>query len=677
MRAFSVTAILLVTIVLVFQTQGAYSLTSYIPTSSVGLSGARDVPLNIRVIFIGINQSDINSTYLTSAIVSPSEKPESILAGSQGTGVLFKFNYQVNFANSTVTSNLSAFLNGIGKRVDTSPGGSSQNVRNLYFENSTTNISTVTNWFYDANQLGNWSGWSQYFGPGPIPGYTLFLADVHNYLPSLTYSEYQEYITKCQLSPLGQCQNPTRGTAIVHYYNRTITEPDLGRVERRPYMTGWGIGQRSYFIDLSAGPSFLTQELPIQVAAQDRGVDLNSWYGKYWKTKYSADYLAGVIYNLFSPDQLYPVNYSARYNFHLFFFDARNSTEIARGPSLTKSVNLTRVSDELAKLVPYANVTLVPKFANITSNPDLAAVVTNATTTVHGLSKNDTIVDERLVYNWLSTNSEGHISRFINVSRTIDQIDIPAFIFAFTGNYNFGVSSKGNVFLQPDLGSIYGEALGDLVLISHGQHDLTLGNYTDYTGLRQPGKGVGFTRTIIHELGHMLGLNHPFLYDEDEDFVDSVMGYWPNSLAFSQFDKDLILRGVNDELLIFAQVTLANTTSSFLNAGAISSARRSMTSADRKYSSMDYAGAVSDSLAAAQSAFQAHQVGLGFLSSGIIFGIIGLVAGIAIGLLAGFLAFRKRPQTAVQYYRCPTCGQTLRWDPAIMRWYCDQCQRPV
>src|SRR3989442_195868 len=199
----------------------------------------------------------------------------------------------------------------------------------------------------------------------------------------------------------------------------------------------------------------------------------------------------------------------------------------------------------------------------------------------------------------------------------------------------------------------------------------------DTTGRTHQNRGVGYTRTLILELGHMLGLNHPFLYDLDEDFVNSVMGYYTNSLVYSQFDKDLILRGVNDELLIFAQVTLANTTSSFLNSGAISAARRSMALADQKYGAMDYAGAVSDSFAAAESAFQAHQVGLGFLSSGIVFGIIGLVAGIGIGVLAGFLAFRRRPQAGVQYYRCPTCGGTLRWDPAMMRWYCENCQKPV
>lgn len=677
MRRLSVISVLLVTLVVVFQSPGVHSLTSYVPTSSAGLSGNRNVPMNIRVIFIGLTQSDINSSYLTNNIISPSEKPQSILAGSQGTGVQFKFNYQVQFANSSVAGALSTFLNGIGKRVDTPVGAPNQYVENPYFDNVTSNISTVTNWFYNATEVGHWDGWSKYFGGNPVPGYTLLVADLHNDLPSFTYSQYKDYTIKCTpLTSGGQCVSSNRGTAVAHYYNRTVVEPDLHYRERRHFMTGWGVDERSYFIDLSAGPSYWTGNLPIQVAEGLRTVAQGSWYGRYWVTKFVADYLAGVIYNLFSPDQLYPVNYSAKYVFHLFFLDARNASEILAGPSLQNSVNLTVVKSQLAQLVPYANVTVIPTFRMLSSDPGLAAVVNNATTKTYDKLSDSFVVDERLVYNWLSTYSEGHISRFVNVTRTISQIDIPAFVFAFEWKNDFGVSFKGDVF-ERGAGSIFGEALGDIVLIGHGQHDLTYGNYTDRTGLIQRGTGVGYTRTIIHELGHMLGLNHPFLYDLDEDFVESVMGYYANSLVFSQFDKDLILRGVNDELLIFAQVTLANTTSSFLNAGAISSARRSMAIADRKYSSMDYAGAVVDSLAAAESAFQAHQVGIGFLSPELVFGIIGVVVGIAIGLLAGFLAFRKRPPTGIQYYRCPTCGQTLRWDPAIMRWYCNYCQKPV
>jgi len=345
-------------------------------------------------------------------------------------------------------------------------------------------------------------------------------------------------------------------------------------------------------------------------------------------------------------------------------------------------VNVAEIRSQLVKLVPFANVTVIPKFANLTSSPGLSRVVADATTTittanrVYGILANYTNIDARLVYNWLSI--EGHVSQFINPTRTTDQIDIPEFIFVFSGDRDFGFTFKGDIF-QRSPGTIFGVSLGDMVLISHSQSDLNSGDYYPSTGYSQPGKGLGLTRTIIHESGHELGLVHPFMYDLDEDFVNSVMAYYPDATSYSQFDRDLELRGINDELLIFAQVTLAGTTSTLLNVGSIAAARQAMTTADQKYSSMDYAGAVAYSLSAAENAAAAQQSGSLFaaFNGAVAYLVLGVVIGAATGLVAGFLVFRRRTTAGLAYYHCPTCNRPLRWDPSMMRWYCDYCQKPV
>ncbi len=662
--------------------QGQYSTS--IPVSTVGFSGTREVPLNVKVVLIGLSSSDVNSTYLTAKINVPSVKPQTILAGAQGTGVNYNFNYQVSFADNVTLNGFVSFLRGIELIETTTPG--TGKFRNPYFDNSTTEISSVANAFYDASSVENWLNSSQAFGPAPVPGYTFVLADLHNYLTNVSFNhtQYQNYNTKCAIATsgprAGQCINPTRGTATVHYYNRTMVEPDLGLVQTRHFMTGWGGSQRFYYLDLSAGPSYWTEELPLQVASQVREVDLATAYGRYWRTQFIADYLSGVVYNLFAADQVYPVNYSSKYNFRLFVFDNRSSTEMAN-PRLAATVNETLIRSELEKLIPYSNVTITTRYANVTDYPGLAAIVASATTNIKDQAVNGSIVDARLAYNWLSTNGEGHISQFINATRDSQEYDIPAFIFAFTGRYNFGFTFKEEVFLHRDPDSIYGVALGDLVLISHGQYDLAAGDYPSSTGETQPGKGIGFTRTIIHELGHMLGLAHPFSYDFTEDFTDSVMGYYANSLTFSQFDEDTLLRGINDQLLIFAQVTLANTTSNIFNSARISVANRAIALANEKYGAMQYAQAVQDSLVAALNAFAAHQLTSGGLfaifSPSLVFGLIGLVVGVGVGVLVGYLAFKRKPASGIQYYRCPTCQQSLRWDAVMMRWYCDRCQKPI
>ena len=126
-------------------------------------------------------------------------------------------------------------------------------------------------------------------------------------------------------------------------------------------------------------------------------------------------------------------------------------------------MNETMVLAELKRLIPYSNVTLTTKYENITVYPGLQSVVSRATTNVEDRTVNATIVDARLVYDWLSTNGEGHITEFIDPIQTSQQLDIPAFIFAFSGNYNFGFTFKEEVFLEEHPGTIYGVALGDLV----------------------------------------------------------------------------------------------------------------------------------------------------------------------------------------------------------------------
>ncbi|MBO0888364.1 hypothetical protein J2P12_04610, partial [Candidatus Bathyarchaeota archaeon] len=502
------------------------------------------------------------------------------------------------------------------------------------------------------------------FGIGPGPGYTLFVADLSSLLPSFTYAQYQAYKTNCTL-----CAIPTP-----HYYNRTVTDPDLGLQNSRHYMTGWGGSGRFYYMDLSAGPSYWTNELPVQVASSLRGVDTSSYYGKLWTSQFIGSYVYGAVYNLFAADQLYPVDYSRTYNIQLFLLDNRTSREKSQTP-IAKTINQSLIQETVSSLVPYATVTVNLHTANITDYPALAAIVANATTNLVDPSINRPIVDGGLVYRWFTTSGLGHITSFINITRTTAEVDIPAFLFALKGNYTFGVPAKEEIAANNPDDSFGGEALGDMVLIGLSQSDFMLGNSTTPI---QSMKGVGFTHDAIHELGHMIGLNHPFIYDQTEDFTDTVMGYYAYSLNYSQFDRDTILRGVNDELLSFAQETLSTISSTFLNSGELQTARQDIDQANTLYDEMNYSGAVPYSWAAVEAVSSAQGVGAGSSPLALAYAIIGAAIGVGVGILLGYLIFRKKDTaTGLQYNRCPTCQQPLRWDPAMMRWYCDRCQKPV
>src|SRR5881409_258772 len=143
----------------------------------------RSSPLTIKIVFLGITENDLNSTYLTSNVTLPALKYQTILAGPLNTGVVYNFRYQLVYAdNSTVTS-FAQYLRSIQKNETTT--GTSAFI-NPYFTNSTT-LLQARNVFYDADKVESWLASNMtLFGANPVPGYTLFVADLHNFtIPSL------------------------------------------------------------------------------------------------------------------------------------------------------------------------------------------------------------------------------------------------------------------------------------------------------------------------------------------------------------------------------------------------------------------------------------------------------------------------------------------------------------
>ena len=625
----------------------------------------RSASLTVKIVFLGITPAELNSTYLTSNVTLPALKYQNIIAGPLNTGVIYNFHYQLVFANASTTTKFANYLMSIQKEEITTATSA---FVNPYFDNYTT-LSEARNYVYDADKVESWLESNMtLFGASPIPGYTLFVADLHNFLiPSFSYAQYQAYNLRCTSCP------PPSAIVTQHYYNRTVTDPDLSLVNYRHYMTGWGGSSRFYYMDLSAGPSSRTNELPVQVASQLRGVDTSGYYSRLWMSEFVGSYVFGAVYDLFAADQLYPVNYTQTYKIQLFVVDNRTLPEMSKVP-LKRTINQTLIQETVASLVPFAKATVNINFANITDYPVLARMVANATTNLKDPLSQRPLVDGSLVYRWFTTSGLGHITNFINVTRTTSEIDIPGFIFALKGNYTFGVPVKEDVALTGAYHTFAGEALGDMVLIGLSQSDFMLGNRTIP---KQTGKGDGFSHAAIHELGHMIGLNHPFIYDLTEDFTNTVMGYYAYSLNYSQFDRDTILRGVNDELLSFALRALSSTQNTLFNSGDISMANQNIAQAENLYNTMDYAGAVPYSLAAAEDASAAQQLANSAISPALVFSLIGVAIGATIGILLGYLIFRRRKPAGIQYNRCPTCQQPLRWDPAQMRWYCDRCQKPV
>ncbi|MEM3595553.1 MAG: hypothetical protein QXL25_03070, partial [Candidatus Bathyarchaeia archaeon] len=202
------------------------------------------------------------------------------------SGVRYYLNYEIAFASKDFENSFVEYLRSIGV---------SENLKNPFFKANTTNL------FYSADLVEAWlrNHISELNSSHNV--YTLLLANLTGYVPSVTPEQYDAYLNKSisELTP--------------HYYNVTYIDQDLGMKVKRRWMTSWGGCGRLYYIDLSAGPSNITRQLPLQWAVRSNNIELGSTYGIKWLTQFLSDYVYGAVEGLFIPDFIYPPRLSKKY----------------------------------------------------------------------------------------------------------------------------------------------------------------------------------------------------------------------------------------------------------------------------------------------------------------------------------------------------------------------------
>ncbi|WP_455367251.1 hypothetical protein, partial [[Eubacterium] cellulosolvens] len=397
------------------------------------------------------------------------------------------------------------------------------------------------NTFYEADKVSRWlTDRLEVFGGPPENGYTLFVMNLYDRAPCFTSEQFNQIIQK------------KAAIATPHYYNKTYTDTDLRLRTNRLWMTSWGGHDRAYFIDVSAGPSMVDQQLPLQLALSTNNIPMDTLYELKWINQYISDYINGAVQNLFAPDFIYPISLAQKYTIDILVLD--NRTENI-SPTIEETVNKEEIQKQLQSILPYAEVEVEAKYARLERHSELNDIVRSSTITgrVETSFPPSTLyppnmVDLRPLYEWLSESGEDHLKDYFKVTRSNQEWSIPVIVFAFQKDFNLGVTYKEWLAQKGLKMDIWGIALYDLVLISHSEYDLQMGDYL-ISGPKQPAAGYGFTQTIIHEVGHMIGLNHPFIYDPTQNYVDSVMSYYPYPTSFSQFDKDVLWRGLADELI--------------------------------------------------------------------------------------------------------------------------------
>jgi hypothetical protein len=245
---------------------------------------------------------------------------------------------------------------------------------------------------------------------------------------------------------------------------------------------------------------------------------------------------------------------------------------------------------------------------------------------------------------------------------------IPVFAFALSGETYFTYAYKWDIGkVDWETGMLLGVALRECVFVSLNQWEFTRGEQVDP---RQPGKGDGFTQTIIHEVGHEFGLMHPHQYGNIGDFVYSAMGYFTEDYEFGVVDKDALQRAHAYQITMKAERLLNQMGLSLVSVGAFE-ARNKLTEAYSALAKMQYASAIQPAIEAYRLVAATNSV---LALSPYIFGALALCLVVVVFVVMKRQTARVKESSgtrthAVAAQRCVSCGNEIT--PQSL--YCEHC----
>ena len=608
-------ALVLAIMIILASTPSGFSSTRTNQTTTIT---TRVVPLTIKTVLLGFDPQTIDQNYLTWKGNLAENSINTVLSNGNITGVTYDLSYQFVFTTPDFQRTFTKFLRSIQKDdMDYNP----------WFR------ATSDNYFYDAAKVENWLlNSNSSYGGMPAHGYTFVFTNLTS-IPSITEN---------------QLQSDDLTDATPHYYQTPYTDRDLNYTIRyRDFSVAWGGKNRLWFMDMSAGPDFWTwsssegvPHLPLQIATDLFKVDIHTPYGKQWLTQLLSDYIYEAVLNLAVPAFVYQPVYSQTYRIVVDVIDNRTDDEKQAVP-IENTIHPGLIKAAFRDLLPYSDIVVQTRIISASRVPDLQSAIIKATVIPPSDLAIGSYVDTRPIYKYL----QDHLSDMVGkVRRDAGEFTIPVFAFAFHAGIYFGYTNKWYI-ANLDESNFMGISLGDMVLIGVTQSEFQKGDNVDPP---QPGTGLGFTQTVIHEAGHEIGLMHPHQYGSLEDFVSSAMSYWSWEYKFSQFDKDSIRRSHSDQLILETATRIADTRNALNSRFDFGTALSQLASAESylnralgEYDSMHYAEAAGLAVLALQSATAAFTSASTGPSSLVTVALISLILGIVIGASLIFVALRK------------------------------------
>ncbi len=468
--------------------------------------------IDINLILVGDEWTDSQKKYITSKL----EKNYEPLVWSELHLAGMKYNYFYNFisAPEDITNDLFELMK-----------QNAEHVNPFYGENQYDEPWGIASWVKTNHT--EWVSLTQQRYEVDYKLVDAQLVDDFLYENLISQDSYQSRMNKPNSANLIFISDDMDDVDFIHNYKLSAKDPSTEGTHQAVGLMGYGGEHNSYFFDLYAVPWDPWQGLfgfydPNLINEYTNFHDLET---EEQRNQLFVDYINNATSLIISPSYVYPPVYKTHYLIDLLIVAEPSST--ANNVLIDHFIEEEKIISELERIIPNSTWELNLTLERINSR-DLPQSVKDVLKT----AKKVPLISEKFgpvisildsedvtkqLVSWGSTRESTNFRDFRDVKESV--WNIPVMVMIGEGNNRWYIDGYGQVGLaaaHPD---------------DETQPCCALALSSDYSVWHE---NVGVTDLVIHEVGHVMGLMHPFqgYNNEKEEISNNYFNWYASPMIY-------------------------------------------------------------------------------------------------------------------------------------------------